>query len=123
MNGQASLIEKFEIKNKFKSLDKMGINLLCNYLIKNVPNILKNKDCGFEIDFNILDLDTIGKMTQFIQNYENERSERLQRESLENKQEISVNSENIMLVDTHTNLSEVKKDEFNQIPKILQEKI
>lgn len=123
MNGQASLIEKFEIKNKFKSLDKMGINLLCNYLIKNIPNILKNKDCGFEIDFNILDLDSISKMTEFIKNYENERSERLQRESLENKHEISVNPENIMLVDTHTNLSEIKKEELNQISKILQEKI
>jgi hypothetical protein len=123
MNGQASLIEKFEIKNKFKSLDKMGINLLCNYLIKNIPNILKNKDCGFEIDFNILDLDSISKMTEFIKNYENERSERLQRESLENKHEISVNPENIMLVDTHTNLSEIKKEELNQISKISQEKI
>jgi hypothetical protein len=119
ITGQASLVEKFEIKNKFKSLDKDGVNLLCNFLIQNIPNIIKHKENGVDVDFSLIDSEAVRKIREFIQNYEIELSERLQKEALEVKEKNNENSENLMLVESDQKQDGEKIGDVYQTSEIL----
>ncbi len=88
--------------------------------------IVKNKEWGVDIDFTLLDLGSITKLRELIKKYEGIRTERLQREALENKEKEckeSKNVENLMIVESNFEQNEIKNEEVNITQGVLQEKL
>ena len=71
--GQVSLIDKFQIKNKFKELNDQGINQFTQFVIHNIPQIVKKNESGVDIDINRIDSVALKKLGEFFFKYEQEK--------------------------------------------------